>query len=65
MNYFRHDDATDHGGPLNPCNEEGLMSKTGDRPDKWTECSNKDFTGWWRNEGYNCVKAQEGKVKLI
>merc|ERR1712106_135360 len=50
-----HDFADDHGGKTGPCNKEGLMSY-GKRPDKWSECSDKDFTGWWRREGHLCIK---------
>merc|ERR1712106_8666 len=57
---MKHDHDEDHGGRLGPCNKEGLMSYGSNTPDKWTECSNKDFTDWWRKEGHACVKAQEG-----
>merc|ERR1712106_31716 len=57
---IKHDFDEDHGGKTGPCNKKGLMSYGKDRPDKWSECSNKDFTGWWRKEGHNCVQAQEG-----
>jgi len=55
-----HDFADDHGGKTGPCNKEGLMSYGGKRPDKWSECSNKDFTGWWMREGHACVKGTSG-----
>ena len=55
INIFRHDFDKEHGGRPGPCNKEGLMSY-GERPDKWSECSNKDFTKWWRKMGHACVK---------
>jgi len=53
---MKHDFADDHGGKTGPCNKQGLMSYGKKRPDKWSECSNKDFTDWWRREGHECVK---------
>ena len=54
--YFRHDFDKDHGGKAGPCNNKGLMSYGDGRPDKWSDCSNKDFTEWWRKNGHTCVK---------
>merc|ERR1712106_608886 len=53
---MKHDFADDHGGRVGPCNKEGLMSYGKDRPNKWSECSDKDFTEWWTREGHHCVK---------
>ena len=55
----RHDFAAKHGGNNGACNGRGLMSY-GNPPDKWSKCSNADFTQWWKQEGFTCVKA-DGK----
>ena len=34
------------------------------RPDKWSSCSNNDFTSWWREKGYDCVKKTGDKGEL-
>ena len=28
----------------------------GGKPDKWSSCSDNDFTTWWRKQGHDCVK---------
>merc|ERR1712106_131034 len=48
---MKHDFHGDHGGHPGPCNHKGLMSY-GERPDQWSECSNKDFTEWWKKKGH-------------
>ena len=55
---FRHDFARKHGGQKSQCNGQGLMSY-GNPPDKWSECSNKDFTEYWRKEGFTCIKSDD------
>jgi len=57
---MEHDFARKHGGSNGACNGAGLMSY-GSPPDKWSQCSNADFTEWWRQEGYTCVEA-EGNI---
>jgi len=54
-----HDFEDDHGGYDSSCNGKGLMSY-GDVPDKWSKCSNSDFTSWYRTEGHACMEPKEG-----
>ena len=57
--YFRHDFDPRWGGPKNPCDKEGLMSYGDFRPDKWSGCSNYDFTTYYRNIGKWCLNGMK------
>jgi len=59
---MKHDFDPDHGGKTGPCNKAGLMSYGTTVPDKWSDCSNKDFTEWWRRVGYNCLKQAQPQL---
>ena len=34
----------------------------GDRPDKWSTCSNSDFKTWYLNYGFDCLPTTESKI---
>jgi len=62
---MKHDFDKEHGGRTGPCNKEGLMSYGRNRPDKWSDCSNKDFTEWWMKEGYTCIKEARSQLTKV
>ena len=62
-NCFRHDFDATHGGQRGPCNNQGLMSY-GDKPDKWSTCSNTDFAAWFRREGNVCLKSKSSGIGM-
>ena len=55
-----HDFDQKHGGKGGPCDGHGIMSYNSDKPMKWSDCSVRDFTGYY-NElkwGQTCLKSK-------
>ena len=53
-----HDFDNKHGGNGGRCDGQGIMSYNSDKPMKWSDCSVRDFTGYY-NElkwGATCLK---------
>jgi len=69
-----HDYDRSHGGSSSECNRKGLMSigfygtDVKRTPEKWTNCSNSDFSKFWRDggnrsykkAGQSCLKESKG-----
>ena len=53
-----HDFDNKHGGQGGPCDGHGIMSYNSDKPMKWSDCSVRDFTGYYNDQkwGATCLK---------
>ncbi len=56
---MRHDFESHH--KLAGCNHQGFMSY-GEKPDKWSKCSNEDYSDWFNEKGYVCSTLEFGST---